>query len=810
MSRRLVVPKRGQPRSAPAVGPRIVHVAILAGMSLAIAGAATAEPLRFVSRFTPIPVGAAPQGIAVGDVNGDGHDDVVFTHVGANPTARDSLLHVTLGDGAGGFRQGGDFTVGALPGGVALADVDGDGKLDAVVACSGRGTLAILLGKGDGTFGEMHSLRAGRRPVQVLVRDLDGDGRVDVAAANLGTGEPPPSTLQTVASGAEWSDSSSVTVYLTKPAVPAASPRSGTAGKKPRGAKTSSATQPATAEAANAAGATVDARLFGFGPLLTLRGGLQTIALDGGDLNRDGRTDLVVACRNSQTLRFWDAEPAGGYAPGREVDLGADVNDVVLGDVDRDGALDVVALAVPKPDPAAPGAPNEDRATLLVMLAAQKFALQSLPIAGLAPFRLSLADVNEDGILDVIGLGRGFLCVQRGGGDGTFAAPVPVWLDTGTSFALAKFDGDAHLDIVCGNSRGMALMLVTGNGDGTFGTAVDFAAGTNPAQVLAVDVTGDGRLDLVTADSGGGTISVLAGEPSGRFKTLHSDPASENVSALASGDLDGDGDIDLVTMAVRGRASEIDIRRNGGRGDFAARENLATGLDPAAILLADVNGDRKLDLLVPRANQEEILVYLGRGGAAFQAPQRVPVPQLTTLLAIADLNGDGKQDLVTANARQNTITVLLGKGDATFVSAPSLRSKYDLGSLAVADVNRDGKPDLILGPRRMSATGAVLAGDGDGTFGQRTDFQVGLGCGSLTLVDLDGDGWLDLVCPDAAAGCVTVLHGGPQGLGERADFGTGPGASSTVVADFDGDGKLDVVVANRDPSTLTLLRNLGR
>ena len=673
---RLPTPER---RLRPARGrERGIRIALALGAGLAFRpGAAAAEPLRFTSQFTPIPTAVAPQGVAIGDLDGDGHADLVFTSAGANAAAPDSLLHVLLGDSTGALRAAGSFTVGTLPAGVTLSDLNGDGKLDAIAAASGRRTVSILAGNGDGTFGEKRDLPAGHRPIHVLARDLDGDGRPDLAVVNLGTGAQPPGTLQAVASGdSAWSDSSGVQVYLTGGASAAKGAKRGAPAKHQATPRASAVALPLPAEAGAAR----------FAARFELSGGVQCVGVDAGDLNGDGKLDLVTAHRASGEIAVWHATP-GGYERGRSLDTGMQLTfDVALADVDRDGALDVVQL----------GGPDPDHAVLSVLLAARAFAAQQMPLDPLHPSRLQLADLDGNGILDVLGLCHGVLCTLAGRGDGSFAAPVPLWLETGNFFALGKLDGDPHPDVVVSTWRSKALQVVRGNGDGTFGSAVDLPAGANPGHVLAADVTGDGRADLLTADTGAATISVLDGRAEGGFAPRRSFPASQGVQFLACGDLDADGDLDLLSMAVRGRASEVASYRNQGGGAFDRPHVLAMGADPSALVLADVNGDRKLDLLLPRSTQPDILLYLGGAGGNFQAPRHVTVPHTANLLAAADLNGDGKQDLVIADTRQSLVTVLLGAGDATFTAAPVVRSKYELGSLAVADMNRDGKPDLVL------------------------------------------------------------------------------------------------------------------
>src|SRR5260370_20006342 len=98
-------------------------------------------------------------------------------------------VSILLGNGDGTFQPHVDYPVGIGPYSVAVGDLNGDGKLDLVVAnYPSVFTVSVLLGNGDGTFKPQVTYPVGRQPISVAVADLNGDGKLDLAVADFTDG----------------------------------------------------------------------------------------------------------------------------------------------------------------------------------------------------------------------------------------------------------------------------------------------------------------------------------------------------------------------------------------------------------------------------------------------------------------------------------------------------------------------------------------------------------------------------------------------------------------------------------------------
>ncbi len=138
-----------------------------------------------------VPNGEAIQDLALGDFNGDGKPDVLVTAV-ASSAANPNAAYLFLNNGDGTLAQAKQVGTAVTPQGLALGDLNGDGKLDFVMTDNGinsttntQGAMLVYLGKGDGTFAAPVSYNPGFFPGSVAIADMNNDGKLDVLVGSI-------------------------------------------------------------------------------------------------------------------------------------------------------------------------------------------------------------------------------------------------------------------------------------------------------------------------------------------------------------------------------------------------------------------------------------------------------------------------------------------------------------------------------------------------------------------------------------------------------------------------------------------------
>lgn len=323
------------------------------------------------------------------------------------------------------------------------------------------------------------------------------------------------------------------------------------------------------------AGAGLNARVMlgngdgSFRPQIEYPAGGYTQDLAAGDLNNDGKVDLVVTNNNAQiglTVLLGNGDGTFGTPVSYTNDTGADSPSVVVADFDHDGRLDVVVAH----QLACYNAPCVVSDSISLWRGLGDGTLQPAQQirvgAGIA--RLSVGDFNGDGHNDLgIAAAFGKVFILLGNGDGTFRQLPDLMIVQGidnTDIEIADFNNDRILDLAVAPDADHRTVVLLGNGDGTFSQSASIpdALLERVGELTTADFNNDGFQDvalgmaLCCTQSGDGMFGVLYGRGDGTFQPVvrYTVPGFFVISAggfLLASDLNADGKQDIV-LQVRG------------------------------------------------------------------------------------------------------------------------------------------------------------------------------------------------------------------------------------------------------------------
>lgn len=693
----------------------ILGLPLLAGMAVAQA------PIRFL--FAPATTtGLAPYGAAVADLDGDGDLDAVTANYGDGET---STVTVLISQGNGTFLPPVSYPVGDGAEDVKLGDFNGDGRPDLVTANSMTGQnfgtrsyCTVWINNGNGTFGNRRDYDVGFNSYcrAVEIADFDGDGQLDWAATAMWDGNI--YVYRGVGNG----------TFTLRNVVPATSPN----------------------------------------------------GLVAADFNRDGRIDIAYHTVNDLYVRM---NNGGTFGPAVYYDnWPANVSDLAAADFNKDGAIDLISvgyqstvfvnngmgafttkIVLPGVGTGSGVVTGDFDGDTWTDFASANYTENSASIyyndgslgfndkrswgVGFAPNSLAAGDLNADGNLDMLvvssQMSQSTATVVLNEGDRSFLARREYGIPgSGYGIDVGDLNRDGFPDVAVAVyvSNADRVRVFYGTADGSLSEPYDVENfGNNiPTDVAIADLNGDGWPDMVASIfSPGNRIRVWINRGDGTFNPSSSYAADGNPSGVAIGDLNGDGRADIVCTNGSQLSNKVSVYLNSGNGTFHPQTLFGTLNRPSDAVLGDFDRDGDQDFVVTHFGSNSVLLFRNNGSASFSA-EAFNAGDTQTGGVASDFNGDGWIDLLVSGGSLK-ILPNQGGGFGTAIVSPILA-----GYATAADLNRDGLLDGV-GTNGVTNYVNFGPGAGNGTFGFDGTMPAGYDVAKVVTADLDHDGFPELL-----------------------------------------------------------------
>ena len=369
---------------------------------------------------------------------------------------------------------------------------------------------------------------------------------------------------------------------------------------------------------------------------------------------------------------------------GKDVKVGPNPSGVAAADLNDDGIVDIVTVNTGTMGDPRQERPANDEVSVMIGAPGIEYTSEPRLRTDFAPYTLALGNVDALKAPDIV-VGC-FMAVRHN--DLWLFRNLGEGLFEPSSFRVPE-KGYTYKRMLDGDQRPV------------------FTAPGITSLVLA-DFNKDGFRDVVAAGWSSDVLIYFPGVADKFFGDPTFTPAGDGPRDVKAADLNGDGALDLAVTLYA--SNEVGVWKGKGDGTFEPAGRFSSrGRLPNKLAAADINRDGKMDLVVSHCySDDSIVIFYGEGDFSFSTSQEIVLGTDRSLLeheirdiVVADLDGDKRPDIAAACFASKEVNVLFNESPGSSIPQTFRREtyKFDAGrprALCTGDVNKDGGPDLLV------------------------------------------------------------------------------------------------------------------